>query len=206
VLDPPYRIVTERLVVRCWEPRDAPRLKDAIDSSLDELRPWMPWARSEPQELSEKVELLRRFRGQFDLGTDFVLGMFDADERAVVGGTGLHKRRGADALEIGYWIRTSHTGRGLATESTAALTRVAFELCDVDRVEIRVDPTNEPSLGIPRRLGFVEEGMLRRRLPPDEKGVPRDVIVFTLFRDAFAGSPSSSASVQAFDAVGERVL
>ena len=206
MLDPPYRIVTERLVLRCWEPADAPRLKEAIDSSLDDLRPWMPWARSEPQDLSEKVDLLRRFRGQFDLGTDFVLGMFDADERDVVGGTGLHKRRGADALEIGYWVRTSHAGRGLATESTAALTRVAFELCDVDRVEIRVDPANEPSLAIPRRLGFAEEGMLRRRLPPDEEGVPRDVIVFSLFRDAYAGSPSSSASVHAFDAVGERVL
>ena len=204
--DPPYRIVSERLVVRGWEPGDAPRLKDAVDSSLDQLRPWMPWARAEPQELPEKVALLRRFRGQFDLGTDFVMGIFDADDRDVVGGTGLHKRRGADALEIGYWIRTSQVGRGLATESTASLTRVAFELCDVDRVEIRVDPTNKPSQAIPRRLGFVEEGMLRRRLPPDEEGVPRDVIVFSMFRDAFAGSPASSAPLRAYDAAGERVL
>jgi len=204
--DPPYRIVSERLVIRCWEPLDAPLLKEAIDSSLEHLQPWMPWARAEPQELSEKVDLLRRFRGQFDLGTDFVMGIFDIDERDVLGGTGLHKRRGADALEIGYWIRSSHVGRALATESSAALTRVAFELCDVDRVEIRVDPANEASLTIPRKLGFVEEGILRRRLPPDEDGVPRDVIVFSLFRDGFAGSPSSSARVQAFDASGERVL
>ncbi|MBA3382592.1 MAG: GNAT family N-acetyltransferase [Actinobacteria bacterium] len=203
---PSYRIVSERLVIRCWEPLDAPLLKEAIDSSLEHLQPWMPWARAEPQELSEKVDLLRRFRGQFDLGTDFVMGIFDIDERDVLGGTGLHKRRGADALEIGYWIRSSHVGRGLATESSAALTRVAFELCDVDRVEIRVDPANEASLTIPRKLGFVEEGILRRRLPPDEDGVPRDVIVFSLFRDGFAGSPSSSARVQAFDASGERVL
>jgi RimJ/RimL family protein N-acetyltransferase len=206
VIDPPYRIVTERLVIRCWEPSDAPRLKDAIDSSLDELRPWMPWARSEPQDVSEKVALLRRFRGQFDLGSDFTFGMFDADEKDVIGGTGLHKRRGADALEIGYWIRTGHTGKGLATESSAALTRVAFELCAVDRVEIRVDPANALSLPVPRKLGYAEEGMLRRRLPPDDKGVPRDVIVFSLFRDEFARSPASSVHVQAFDAAGERVL
>jgi RimJ/RimL family protein N-acetyltransferase len=206
VIDPPYRIVTERLVLRCWEPSDARRLKDAVDSSLDELRPWMPWARSEPQDVSEKVALLRRFRGQFDLGTDFTFGMFDTGEKDVIGGTGLHKRRGADALEIGYWIRTGHTGRGLATESSAALTRVAFELCEVDRVEIRVDPANALSLPVPRKLGYTEEGMLRRRLPPDEKGVPRDVIVFSLFRDEFGGSPASSVPVQAFDAAGERVL
>jgi len=168
VSDPPYRIVSGRLVIRCWEPRDARRLKEAIDSSLEELRPWMPWARAEPQELSEKVALLRRFRGAFDLGTDFIMGIFDLDEREALGGTGWHKRRSADALEIGYWIRSSHVGQGLATESSAALTRVAFEHCDVDRVEIRVDPANEASLAIPRKLGFVEEGILRRRLPPDE--------------------------------------
>ncbi|MDQ3671673.1 MAG: GNAT family N-acetyltransferase, partial [Actinomycetota bacterium] len=124
----------------------------------------------------------------------------------VLGGTGLHKRRGADALEIGYWIRSSHVGRGLATESSAALTRVAFELCDVDRVEIRVDPANQASLPIPRKLAFVEEGILRRRLPPDEDGVPRDVVVFTLFRDGYASSPASSAAVRAFDVAGERML
>ena len=206
VNDPPYRIVSERLVIRCWDPQDAPRLKEAIDSSLDRLQPWMPWARAEPQPVSEKVSLLRRFRGQFDLGTDFVLGIFDRDERDVLGGTGLHKRRSAEALEIGYWIASSHVGRGLATESSAALTRVAFELCDVDRVEIRIDPENEASLPIPRKLGFVEEGILRRRLPPDEDGVPRDVLVFSLFRDGYKGSPASSLPVQAFDAAGERVL
>ncbi len=86
------------------------------------------------------------------------------------------------------------------------MTRVAFEHCDVDRVEIRVDPANEASLAIPRKLGFVEEGILRRRLPPDEDGVPRDVIVFSLFRDGFVGSPAGSTPVDAFDASGEPVL
>jgi len=65
---------------------------------------------------------------------------------------------------------------------------------------------NDASLTIPRKLGFAEEGMLRRRLPPDEDGVPRDVIVFSLFRDVFASSPASSAPVQAFDVGGERML
>src|SRR5918993_2281639 len=135
--DPPYRIVTERLVLRCWNPRDAPLLKEAVDSSLDSLRAWMPWASDEPTSLEEKGQLLRRFRGRFDLGQDFVYGIFDPEEAEVVGGTGLHTRAGDDALEIGYWIRDSRVGNGYATEVTAALTRVAFELCEVERVEIR---------------------------------------------------------------------
>jgi RimJ/RimL family protein N-acetyltransferase len=126
---PPYRIETPRLVLRCWEPRDAPLLKDALDSSLEHLRPWMPWARYEPEPLEAKVDLLRRFRGSFDLGQDFVYGIFSREESEVLGGTGLHTRVGDDAFEIGYWIRASRTREGLATEAAAALTRVAFDVC-----------------------------------------------------------------------------
>ena len=87
---PPYAIRTERLTIRCWDPRDAPRLKDALDTSLDHLRPWMPWAADEPKPVEEKAELLRAFRGRFDLGEDFVYGIFARDEREVIGGSGLH--------------------------------------------------------------------------------------------------------------------
>ena len=45
----PYRIeVEDGPVVRCWDPRDAPLLKDAVDSSLEHLRQWMLWANDEP--------------------------------------------------------------------------------------------------------------------------------------------------------------
>jgi RimJ/RimL family protein N-acetyltransferase len=205
-LDPPYRIETERLVLRCWEPRDAPLAKDAVDSSLEHLRPWMPWANADPQPLAENVALLRQFRGWFDLGQDFVYGVFTADESQAVGGSGLHTRVGDDAFEIGYWIRASRIGEGLATEVTAALTHVAFEACGVDRVEIRVDPENERSLAVPRKLGFAEEGTLRRRLPPMGDGEPRDVVVFALFRDAYPGTPSAAARLAAYDAAGAPVL
>jgi RimJ/RimL family protein N-acetyltransferase len=179
-------------------------LKDAIDSSLDHLRPWMPWAAHEPTSLDAKVELLRQFRGRFDLGEDFVYGIFDRDETEVVGGAGLHTRIGSDGLEIGYWIRASRIGAGLATEMTAALTRVAFEVFSVDRVEIRVDPVNERSARIPLKLGFREEATLRRRLPPHREGDGlRDVIVFTLFAEDFR--PSADA-ITAYDAAGRKLL
>jgi RimJ/RimL family protein N-acetyltransferase len=199
---PPYRIVTERLVVRCWEPSDAPLLKEAIDSSLDELRAWMPWAKHEPQTLEEKVVLLRRFRGRFDLGEDFTYGIFSRDEAEVVGGTGLHARVGDGAFEIGYWIRTGRAGAGLASETAAALTRVALELCGVDRVEIRVDPRNERSKAIPRRLGFAEEATLRRRL---RYPAPGDVVVYALFADDLPSSPAAVAPIEAYDAAGAPV-
>jgi RimJ/RimL family protein N-acetyltransferase len=192
--------------VRCYDPADAPLLKDAVDSSLDHLREWMPWAHEDPQPLEVKAELLRRFRGQFDLGQNFVYGLFSPDESELVGGSGFHPRVGGNAFEIGYWIRASEDGKGLATESTAALTRVGFEVCGVDRMEIHVEPPNEKSARIPQKLGYVEEARLRRRLYPGPGGEPRDTIVFTMFRSEFPGTPAASAQLQAFDAMGQRVL
>ena len=203
---PPYRIRTERLTIRCWEPRDASLLKEALDSSLDHLRPRMPWAHEEPRPLDEKVELLRAFRGRFDLGQDFVYALFDRDETEVVGGSGLHTRLGDGAFEIGYWLRASRVGSGLAREAAAALTYVAFRVCQVDRVEIRIDPANEASLRIPRALGFVEEGTLRRRLPAGGDGVPRDMVLFASFRHSFEQSPLAGTPLEAFDAAGRRML
>jgi RimJ/RimL family protein N-acetyltransferase len=191
---PPPSIRTERLVVRCWEPADAPQLQEAIASSLEHLRPWMPWAWDEPTPLREKVAILQSFHDAFREGRDYVYGIFSADELEVVGGTGLHTRVGDGAFEIGYWIRSSRTGQGFATEAVAALTAVALTVCGADRVEIHVDPANTASLRIPEKLGFAREAVLRRRLPPvGGRGAPRDVAVFTLFADELQGTPVAGA-------------
>ncbi len=200
----PYRIETERLVIRCYEPRDAPLLKEAVDSSLDHLRPWMPWAEHEPQTLEEKIDLLKSFRAQFDANENFVMGIFSADEQEQLGGSGLHPRLDPGGLEIGYFIRAGATRQGYVTESTAALTRVGFEICEADRIEIHIEPRNEASMGVPRKLGFTEEATLRRRLPGRAGGPLRDVTIFTLFREDF--DPSLASGIRAFDARGERVL
>jgi RimJ/RimL family protein N-acetyltransferase len=202
----PYRIETDRLVIRCYDPVDAHLMKDAIDSSLDHLRPFMAWIDDEPQTVDEKVALIKRFRVAFDSGEGFVYGIFDREEREQVGGTGLHARVGPGGLEIGYFVRASRARQGIATEASAALTRVAFEVCDADRVEIHIDPTNTASLGVPRRLGFPEEATLRRRLPARPEAPLRDVVIFTLFREDYAGSAAAAAELRAWDAAGRQLL
>ena len=168
----------------------------------------MPWAHDDPQPLAQKVELLRMFRGQFDLGQNFVYGILAPDESEAVGGTGLHPRTGVEGvLEIGYWIRESRAGQGLGTEATAAVARVGFDVAGAERIEIRVDPENAASLAIPRKLGFVEEALLRHVLPAQD-GTPlqRDAVVFALLREELDGSPVAELDVRAYDAGGERVL
>ena len=205
-MGPAYRIETKRLVLRCWSPADAELLKEAVDASLDHLRPWMPWANEEPTDLDSRVALLREFRAKFDLGQEFIYGIFDAGESRVLGGTGLHMRSGSsDAREIGYWIHADHIGKGLATESTAALTNVAFVVDGVSRVEIRCDPANVRSAAVPAKLGFTHEATLRRAGIAGD-GSPRNTMVWTLLVEEFALSPAAAAELSAFDALGRRLV
>jgi RimJ/RimL family protein N-acetyltransferase len=182
---PPYRIETERLVLRCYAPDDAELLSDAVNSSIDHLKPFMPWADDLPQSVDDSRALLRRFRAAFDTNEQFIYGMFAADESEILGGCGLHPRVGPGGLEIGYWVRADTTRQGFATQAAAALTRVCFDVCGADRIEIRIDPTNLESLGVPRKLGFPEEARLRRRLLGRPNEPLRDAVVFTLFREEF---------------------
>jgi RimJ/RimL family protein N-acetyltransferase len=190
-----YRITTDRLVIRSWDPADAALLKDAIDSSLEHLRPWMPWAEAEPTTVAQKADLLRTFAGKFARGEDAVYGIFDAAEERVVGGTGFHPRLSEDAREIGYWIRADAIGQGLASESTAALTRVGFEVDGLHRIEIHCDAANVRSAAVPRRLGYADTGAR------DGRGH----LVFRIERSEYPGSPSVAAALTAYDATGARL-
>jgi RimJ/RimL family protein N-acetyltransferase len=204
--DPAYRIHTRRLVIRCWEPKDAPLLKAALDASIEHLLPWMPWATQEPQEVAEKVQRIRRWRGNFDLDQDYTYAIFDEQDARVVGGCGLHTRGGtARNLEIGYWIHKDFVQQGLATETAAALTRVAFEVNQVGRIEIHCDPANLGSAAVPRKLGYMHEATLRKRLA-NSQGELRDEMVWTLLAEEYPSSPAASSPLEAFDAFGARLL
>lgn len=202
--NPAYRIETQRLVVRCYDPSDATKLAESIQESLEHLRPWMPWAHAEPEPIEEKVRRLQRFRGMFDLGQDFIYGIFDARETKLLGGTGLHNRLGEDQLEIGYWIHKDYKNQGLVSESTAALVKVAFELLHVHRIEIHCDPANLASARIPKKLGFTHEGTLRAKTPFLDGW--SDSMIWGLLESEYTASPSAMAQIKAFDANGQRVL
>ncbi|MDQ7839460.1 MAG: GNAT family protein [bacterium] len=198
---PAYRIHTRRLVLRCWHPMDAPLLTAAIEANLEHLRPWMLWAQHEPTDLQTKIERLRRWRGEFDLGQDFVYGIFNREDTQVLGSSGLHTRVGPGAREIGYWIHKDYLNQGLATEAVAALTKVAFVIDKVARVEIHCDPNNVRSLAVPRKLGFCHEATLRRRTQTPD-GRPRDTMIWTLLADEYPTSPDAAAEIEAFDVMG----
>jgi len=106
-------------VIRCWEPADASLLKDAIDRSLEHLRPWMPWTPAEPEELGVVVERLRAFRAEFDAEENWIYGILTPDDSRVLGGTGLHPRGNPGSVEIGYWV---------AADEVRGINRVVYDV------------------------------------------------------------------------------
>jgi RimJ/RimL family protein N-acetyltransferase len=151
------------------------------------------------------VQWLRKCRGDFDLGRDYIYGIFDRRETEILGGTGLHLRYGPGVREIGYWISKSHMGQGLATEVALALVKVAFLVDEVSRVEIHCDPKNEKSAAIPRRLGFVHEATLRHRRK-NSTGAWGDTMIWTLLAEEFPKSPSNQVRVEAYDVLSRRLV
>ena len=202
---PAYRIKTERLLIRCWEPSDAVLYKTAVDENIQHLKPWLYWAGKEPEELEKKVQLLRKFRGEFDLDVDFYYGIFDQEETYVVGGTGLHTRAGPESRQIGYWIHKRFTNQGYATEISSALAKVAFEIERADRVEIFVHPDNLFSAAIPRKIGFSHEATLRERLRLSD-GKFADAMVWTMFKSDYPASIAAKTDIEAYNAFGIRIL
>jgi ribosomal-protein-serine acetyltransferase len=174
------------VAVRAWTRADGPALLLAVLESLQELRPWMPWATGAygPGDAAAFVEHALASRAD---GREFLYAIVDP-ERRVVGACGLHPRLEPGGLEIGYWVHTAHTGRGLATRAAAALTALAMDVDGVTHVEVHHDRANHRSALIPRRLGF-EPALTRTSEPaaPRETGVE---VVWRLTRAAYAESPA----------------
>ena len=204
ISNPAYRIETDRLVVRCYNPSDAQLLADSVAENIDHLKPWMPWAHFEPTSMEERVNRLKRFRGMFDLGQDYIYGIFNPKETKLIGGTGLHTRLGESELEIGYWIHKDHINQGLVTESTAALIKVAFEIVHIHRIEIHCSPVNLASAAIPKKLGFSHEGTLRAKTPFLDHW--SDTMVWGLLENEYPTSPAAKANIKVFDAGGVPLL
>ncbi|MEO1514092.1 MAG: GNAT family protein [Bacteroidota bacterium] len=199
-----YRIETDRLVIRCYRPTDASLLKASVEESLEHLLPWMPWAKQEPEPLEKKVERLRKYRGEFDLGIDHTFGIFNQEENLLIGSTGLHTRLDETAREIGYWIHGQHLRKGFAVETVQALLKVGFEIEQLKRIEIRCSPDNLASQGVPKKLGFLHEGTLKNRTT-GVNGQPRDVMIWTLFREDYFQSDLMNFSLKAFDICGNQI-
>jgi RimJ/RimL family protein N-acetyltransferase len=177
LLDFPDSFESERLLIRCPRPGDGQAMHEAIVESLDELRPWMPWARGEQsRDVSEAY--CRECIAEFASRKSLQLILLDKRDGSFVGGSGFHDIDWVvPKFEIGYWLRSSRTHQGFMTETVNALAQFAFGALKARRVQIRMDNRNERSWRVAERCDFRLEGVLRNfELGLD--GAPRDTRLY----------------------------
>lgn len=66
--------------------------------------------------------------------------------------------------EIGYWIRSDETSKGICTEAATAVLGEAFGRLGFHKVVMRIAMGNEASHRVAEKLGFTREGVLREEL------------------------------------------
>jgi ribosomal-protein-serine acetyltransferase len=160
--DFPDAFESERLLIRAPRPGDGAVVQEAIQESLAELLPWMPWAHG-PQSVEASEAFARQAHADFLARRDLPLFLFRRDDGMFVGGSGLHDLNwSVPSLGIGYWVRTSLVGQGFATEATVRIADFAFDELAAERVEIWCDASNERSAAVARRAGFAFEARMQR--------------------------------------------
>jgi RimJ/RimL family protein N-acetyltransferase len=159
--DFPDGFETERLLIRSPMPGDGPEMHAAVNESLAELSPWLPWPK-EHGTVEDSETSVRRARARFLERSDLMMALFLKGTDTLVGSSGLHRIKWeVPRFEIGYWCRTRFTGQGFVTEAVRSVTAFAFDVLGANRVEIVCDSRNLPSIRVAERAGFRLEGEFR---------------------------------------------
>lgn len=123
----------------------------------------MPWCHPE-YSIAESRNWLELQTGAFEQRTAFEFAILGEDG-ANLGGCGLnHIDAVNQRANLGYWVRTSAAGRGVATSAVRALRDWAFETTDLVHLEIVIAVKNLASQRVAEKAGATREGILHSRL------------------------------------------
>jgi RimJ/RimL family protein N-acetyltransferase len=178
-IDVPARIAGDGVVLRELRAQDAPAYAQAFaaDPSLGRLL----GIEEDPSETAVRqrsAEAAARARE----GRIVELVVADPKTDEMLGVVMLHSlvpqhRRG----EIGFWLTPQARGRGHGGAAVRALIDWAFSKLDLLRVEMTTTPDNAAVAALADRLGFVHEGVARKRNV--ERGRRVDVVSYGLLRE-----------------------
>lgn len=175
----PPSFETQRLILRAFRGDDAPALHAALSESINELRAhlwFLPWVAEDPTLQSAEVRC-RKAEANFLLRSDLPYLAFEKVSGRLVASVGLHRTEWSlPKTEVGYWVRTTETGKGYATECVAALTSWALESLGAKRVELVTDELNAGSRGVAERCGFRLEGVLHNVMQAPDGGLRNNCV------------------------------
>lgn len=163
LFDVPMPIETPHLRLEIARAGFGSQVLEAVNESLEVLKPWMAWAhKPEDMTLDSREKWLREAEAKFIMRDCLFMMAFEKKTGRYVGGTGFHDINwDVPSLTIGYWVRQSMQGKGYATEMTVGLLHYAFKALKVSRVEITHAQGNEASRRVIEKSGFSLEGTRR---------------------------------------------
>jgi ribosomal-protein-serine acetyltransferase len=155
-------LIDEELRLRPFQLGDSTGLHCAVKESLRELKPWMSWATDTYTELTAR-EYITIARARWNEGTFYAFAITHSEE--ILGACTLSSIHSIyHFCNLGYWVRTSHRGQGIAGRAAKLAARFAFENLGLIRVEIVVALENQASLRVAEKIGAHDEGILLNRM------------------------------------------
>ena len=148
-------ILTERLVMRAYEPGDLEQLHAVLYSDVSAMA-----LLGGPRDIAGTRAALERSMTQQDLGGFSFWPVFERESGLLVGEAGLFPLTpdGQD-IALGYAFGARYWGRGYATEAASAVLAEAFGPLGLDRVVAITREANVRSRRVLAKLGFRTEGL-----------------------------------------------
>ena len=165
--------------LRPYRPDDVEPVFAAIRESIEELSRWMPWCHpgysiDDTRAWIEHCGVARARGSEFHFVVEDRSGAF-------LGTCGLNQMRTEHRMaNLGYWVRTSAAGRGVATRAVRRLADFAFRETELVRLEIVVALDNLSSMRVAEKSGAIREGIAHKRLRLH--GRSEDAVVYALVR------------------------
>jgi ribosomal-protein-serine acetyltransferase len=151
------------IAIRPYRHDDAQSLYEAARESLDELMPWFPWCHAE-YSLKEAEQWTASQEQLFVAGSEYAFAIVNPAGR-FLGGCGLNQIRRIHRFgNLGYWVRRSEMGRGVAAAAIRSLAGFAFTQTDLIRLEILCAAGNSRSQRAAEKAGAMREGIVHDRL------------------------------------------
>lgn len=120
-----------------------------------------------------------------DEASDRAFYLEDLASAKLVGAVWLERdslRYGVQSATLEYFLGREHAGQGLMTEALEAILRHAFDGLKLEVVCARVFAENKGSQRVLEKLGFVQEGVLRRAIR-GHGGVVHNDVLFSMLRE-----------------------
>lgn len=166
------------ILVRTVRLDDAEVLFEAVRESIPEVSPWLPWCH-ENYAIEETREFLRSRVHTEKSEEAYSFGIFDQTSERFLGGVGLNFiNRVHQIANLGYWVRTGATGKGVASKAARLVARFGFAELGLQRIEIIAAVSNIASQRVAENVGAVRECVARERLLI--RGERHDAVVFSL--------------------------